>query len=52
MLLDTAASIEGASRSSLSKALSLLVVVAERSQKGVSLSSAAARTGLHVQPGK
>jgi DNA-binding IclR family transcriptional regulator len=48
MLHDTAASIEGASRSSLSKALSLLVVVAERSQKGVSLSSAAARTGLHV----
>jgi DNA-binding IclR family transcriptional regulator len=48
MLLETAAPSVGESRSSLSKALALLVVVAERSQKGVSLSAAAARTGLHV----
>lgn len=48
MLLETAAPAEAGSRSSLSKALALLVVVAERSQKGVSLSAAAARTGLHV----
>ena len=48
MLLETAAAREEGSRSSLSKALALLVVVAERSEKGVGLSSAAARTGLHV----
>jgi len=48
MLLETAAPRVEEPRSSLSKALALLVVVAERSQKGVSLSSAASRTGLHV----
>ncbi|GJE48758.1 HTH-type transcriptional regulator KipR [Methylobacterium tardum] len=48
MLLETVAPRVEEPRSSLSKALALLVVVAERSQKGVSLSSAANRTGLHV----
>lgn len=48
MLLETAAPRVEEPRSSLSKALALLVVVAERSQKGVSLSAAATRTGLHV----
>lgn len=48
MLLEAAAPTEVGARSSLSKALALMVVVAERSQKGVGLSAAAARTGLHV----